>query len=512
MEDNSQKNRKIAKNTILLYIRTFCTMLVSLYTSRVVLNVLGIENYGVYNIVGGTISMFSIFSGSLSGAISRYITYGLGEGNIEKLKKIFSTSVSIQTGLAVFIFILAEIGGLWMLNSKLNIPAERMYAAHWVLQFSILSFVTGLISTPYNACIIAHEHMKVFAYMGILEVVMKLLFVFSLYISPFDKLIVYSFLLFLIVLVLRVIYGIYCKRKFEECRYRFIIDKELLREMTGFAFWGMFGNAAYIFNNQGVNVVINLFFGVTLNAARGIVAQVEGAVLQFVNNFTTAISPQITKSYASGNLDYMFTLVCRGTKFSFFLLLLFLVPIEFEADTLLNLWLGKVPEQSSLFLKLSLIGSAVVLIGNCSFTAIRATGIIRNYQLTVSIVGCLVFPLTWVAYKYGLPAYTTYIIYIIIYSILNFIRLLFLRKLLGFNIMTFIRDVTRPILAVTALSMIVPCVITNTLDTSVFRFLLLTGISIISTAGCIYIAGLTCSERKTILAILKKRIYQLAKR
>ena len=509
METDSQKNRKIAKNTILLYMRTLFTMLVSLYTSRIILNVLGIDNYGIYNVIGGTISMFSIFSGSLSGAISRFITYGLGEGDIEKLKKIFSTSVSIQIGLAVFIFILAEIGGLWMLNSKLNIPADRMYAAHWVLQFSIFTFVTGLISTPYNACIIAHEHMKIFAYMGIFEVVMKLLFVVGLYFSPFDKLIVYSFLLFLIALILRMIYGIYCKRKFEECTYQFIIDKKLLKEMTGYACWGFFGNASYMFNTQGVNIIINLFFGVTLNAARGIVAQVEAAVMQFVNNFTTAISPQITKSYASGNREYMFTLICRGTKFSFFLLLIFLIPIEFEAETLLKLWLGNVPEHAPLFLQLSLIGAAMVLLGNSSYTAIMATGIIRNYQLVVTLVGCMVFPLTWVAYKLGLPAMTTYIIYIVIYGILNGIRLLFMRKLLGFRIRTFIRDVLCPILIVTISAVIVPGIISISTSPSVFRFILLTGISIISTAACIYTGGLTHNERKTISMKLKNRISQI---
>lgn len=509
METDSQKNRKIAKNTILLYMRTLFTMLVSLYTSRIILNVLGIDNYGIYNVIGGTISMFSIFSGSLSGAISRFITYGLGEGDIEKLKKIFSTSVSIQIGLAVFIFILTEIGGLWMLNSKLNIPADRMYAAHWVLQFSIFTFVTGLISTPYNACIIAHEHMKIFAYMGIFEVVMKLLFVVGLYFSPFDKLIVYSFLLFLIALILRMIYGIYCKRKFEECTYQFIIDKKLLKEMTGYACWGFFGNASYMFNTQGVNIIINLFFGVTLNAARGIVAQVEAAVMQFVNNFTTAISPQITKSYASGNREYMFTLICRGTKFSFFLLLIFLIPIEFEAETLLKLWLGNVPEHAPLFLQLSLIGAAMVLLGNSSYTAIMATGTIRNYQLVVTLVGCMFFPLTWVAYKLGLPAMTTYIIYIVIYGILNGIRLLFMRKLLGFRIRTFIRDVLCPILIVTISAVIVPGIISISTSPSVFRFILLTGISIISTAACIYTGGLTHNERKTISMKLKNRISQI---
>lgn len=506
METNTQKKQRIAKNTLLLYIRTLFTMIVSLYTSRIVLNTLGVDNYGIYNVVGGTISMFSIFSGSLSGAISRFITYGLGEGDLERLKKIFSTSVSIQIGLSILIFIMAEIGGIWMLNSKLNIPADRMYAAQWVLQFSILTFITGLISVPYNACIIAHEHMTVFAYMGIFEVIMKLVFVVALYYSPFDRLIVYSFLLFLIALILRLIYGIYCKRKFEECTYRFIVDKTLLREMTGYACWGFLGNTAYMFNTQGVNIVINLFFGVVLNAARGIVTQVETAVMQFVYNFTTAISPQITKSYASGDKEYMFTLICQGSKFSFFLLLIFLIPIEFEADTLLKLWLGNVPEYAPVFLRLSLIGATMVLLGNTGFTAIMATGNIRNYQLAVTVVGCLVFPLTWIAYKIGCPAQSTYIIYIAIYGVLNWIRLLYMRKLLGFRIQMFVNEVIWPILIVTSSAIVVPTLIYINMPSSIFRFIFLTGASIVITLICIYAGGLTYNERKTIIEKLKNRI------
>lgn len=499
MESNTQRNQRIAKNTVLLYIRTAFTMLVSLFTSRIILNVLGVDNYGIYNVVGGTISMFSIISGSLSGAISRFITFGLGEGDLEKLKRIFSTSVNIQIGLSVVIFILAEIGGLWFLNAKLNIPPDRMYAAHWVLQFSILTFILGLISTPYNACIIAHEHMKVFAYIGILEVVLKLLFVLALYLSPFDKLIVYSALLFLIALVLRLIYGIYCKRHFEECTYRFEVDKGLLRKMTGYACWGFFGNTTYIFNTQGVNIIINLFFGVTLNAARGIVSQVEGAIMQFVNNFMTAITPQITKSYAAGDKSYMFTLICRGAKFSYFLILFALIPIWFEAQTILELWLGVVPEYTAIFLKLSFIGTAVVLLGNTGYNAVMATGNIRNYQLTMTILSCLVFPLTWLAYKMGAPAYITYVIYILIYGVLDWIRLFFMRKLLGFQMSMFANKTVCPILLVTIVALVVPSIIYLGMEPSVYRFLFLTCVSFMTTAISIFVVGLDKSERKAIL-------------
>lgn len=506
MEDNAQKNKRIAKNTILLYLRTLATMLISLFTSRIILNVLGVDDYGIYNVVGGTISMFSIFSGSLSGAISRFITFGLGEGDLDKLKRTFVTSVNIQLGISAVIFIVAEVAGLWMLNSKLNIPPDRLYAAHWVLQFSILSFVFGLISVPYNACIIAHEHMKVFAYMGILEVVLKLAFVVALYFSPFDKLIVYSFCLFLISLVLRIIYGVYCKRHFEECEYKFAIDRRLLKSMTSYAWWGFFGNTAYMFNTQGVNILINLFFGVALNAARGVVGQVEGAVMQFVNNFTTAISPQITKSYAAGDKDYMFSLICRGAKFQIFLMLFFIIPIEFEADSILQLWLGVVPESAAVFLRLSLITTAITLLGNTGFTSVTATGNIRNYQISVTIVGCLVFPLTWVAYKLGAPALATYIIYAIVYIAVNWVRLLFMRQLLGFPISMFLNKTVLPMLAVTVSAVIIPAVVFFNMEASLLRIIVVTIVSFASTAVCIYFLGLAKGERELILSKIKAKV------
>lgn len=508
MESNSDKNRRIAKNTLLLYIRTAAIMVVSLYTSRIILNVLGVEDYGIYNIVGGTISFLSILTGSLSGAISRFITYGLGEGNLERLRTIFSTSVSIQLGISIFVFIIAEIGGLWMLNSNLNIPDERMNATFWVLQFSILTFITGLISVPYDACIIAHEEMKVFAYIGILEVALKLLFVLTLYLTSgyLDKLITYAFLLFLIAVILRIIYGVYCKKKFLECNYQFKIDKSLLKEMMSYSGWSFFGNTAYIFNTQGVNVLINVFFGVTLNAARGIVTQVEGAVMKFVENFTTAITPQITKSYAAGNKEYMFTLICRGTKFSYFLLLLFLIPIELEADTILKIWLGIVPEYTALFLRLSLIATVMTLLGTMGLKAILATGRIRNYQLSVTIVGCLVFPITWILYKLGYPAFVSYIVYIFIYGSLNGIRLFYMYKLLGFPPMMYLKQVFSPIVIVTLTAIIVPSVVYMNMEQSIIRLITTTLVSFLMTSTSIYFLGLNSGEKNLILSKVRNII------
>lgn len=495
MTDVSANNKRIAKNTIFLYIRTFLIMLITLYTSRVVLNVLGVEDYGIYNVVGGVVAMFTVISGSLSAAISRFITFELGKGNLERLRRIFSTSINIQLGISLLIFIVGEVAGVWFLNHKMNIPSERMLAANWVLHCSLLSFVINLISTPYNACIIAHERMKTFAYVSILEASLKLGIVYLLLASPFDKLSTYAVLLVVVALLIRLAYGIYCKRQFEECTYYFVYDKGIVKEMTGFAIWNFFGNTAYIFNTQGVNILINLFFGVTVNAARGIATQVEGAVMQFVGNFTTAVNPQITKSYATGDKAYMFRLVCMGAKYAYFLLL-FVVPIVLETDMILSLWLKVVPDYASLFLKLSMFGSLVFLLGNTMYTAAAATGKIRKYQFWVTIVGCLVFPLTWLAYKAGSPVYVTYLIYIGIYLALVFVRLYILKGLLNFPVMVFIREVMIPLLLVTPSAFLIPWFVTYYVEPSLVRLVIVCILSVISTCMCIYVLGLESVERK----------------
>ena len=506
MSDSSVNNKRIAKNTLFLYFRTFFIMLITLYTSRVVLNMLGVEDYGIYNVVGGVVAMFSVISSSLSSAISRFITFELGRGDLGRLKRIFSTSINIQVGISLLIFILGEAIGVWFLNYKMNIPMERMGAANWVLHCSLLSFVINLISIPYNACIIAHERMKAFAYISVLEASLKLAVVYLLSVSPFDKLSTYAVLLVLVALLIRLTYGIYCKCQFEESTYHFVYDKGIVKEMIGFAVWNFFGNTAYIFNTQGVNILINLFFGVAVNAARGIATQVEGAVMQYVGNFTTAVNPQITKSYATGDLHYMFRLVCLGAKYAYFLLLLFVVPIVMEADMILALWLKVVPDYAPLFLRLSMFGSLVFLLGNTMFTAAVATGNIRKYQLWVAIVGCLVFPLTWLAYKVGSPVYVTYLVYIGIYFALVFVRLYILKGLLHFPVMMFIREVIGRVLLVTPVAFIVPCIVTYYLDASWGRLLLVCFLSFISTCICIYVLGLESGERTALTNKIVNRL------
>lgn len=499
MTTTSDNNKRIAKNTLLLYVRTLFIMLVTLYTSRVVLNTLGVTDYGIYNVVGGVVAMFSVISGTLSSSISRFITYELGHGDFDKLKRIFSTSVNIQIGISLVILVLAEIFGVWFLNTKMNIPAERLNAANWVLQCSLLTFIINLVSVPYNACIIAHESMSAFAYISILEAVLKLAVVYMLLVSPYDKLATYAVLLVIVALAIRLTYGLYCKRHFEESRYRFVYDKPLIKEMTGFAGWSFFGNGAYMLNTQSVDMLINIFFGVTLNAARGVATQVQNAVMQFVNNFTVAVNPQITKSYAAGDVEYMYKLVCRGAKYSYFLLLIFLVPIVCEADYILLLWLKIVPEYAPTFLRLTLFASLSMSMGNTLYTAVFATGRIRKYQLWVTAVGCLVFPLTWMAFGLGLPASATYVIFIIVYYALVFIRLFIAKGLLGIQLLPYVKEVIVRTFVVTVAAFVLPLFVIYGMPQGLLRLCTSCTVGLLSVSTSVYLIGLAKNERKEMV-------------
>lgn len=499
-------NKRIAKNTLLLYFRTFLLMAITLYTSRVVLATLGVDDYGIYNVVGGFVAMFAVISGALSSSISRFITFELGHGDKDKLNRIFSTSVNIQIILGILILVLGETIGIWFLNTRMNIPIERMYAANWVLQCSLISFIINLISVPYNAAIIAHEKMKAFAYVSILEAVLKLGIVYLLLVSDSDKLILYAILHVVVALLIRLVYGIYCNRNFIECRYHFVYDKSLLKEMTGFAGWNFLTNGAYILNTQGVNLLINIFFGVAINAARGIATQVDAAIMQFVNNFTTAINPQIIKSYAAGDREAMFKLVCRGSKFSYFLLLFFAIPFICEAETILSLWLKEVPAHTVTFFRLTVLASMVNIIGNSQYTACQATGKIRNYTIIITSIGCMVFPITWLLYKWELPVECTYYVYILIYFILDIVRLFLMRSLLQFPIKMFVREVFQVIAGVTLIAVILPIVELYLLPQTWWRLPVTFILSTISVGASIYMIGLSQSERNLIVKTVKSKL------
>ena len=482
-------------------------MLITLYTSRIILNVLGVQDYGIYNVVGGVVAMFGVISGALSSSISRFITFELGKGNTEKLNKIFSSSVNIQFLIAIIVLTIGELVGLWFLNYKMNIPTDRLEAANWVLHCSLLAFCINLISVPYNACIIAHEKMKAFAYVSILEALLKLGVCYLIIISPVDKLISYSTLLVGVSICIRSTYTIYCHRHFEESHYRFVFDKGILKEMTGFAGWNFFTNSAYIFNTQGVNILINLFFGVTVNAARGIAAQVDHAVMQLVNSFTTALNPQITKNYAAGNMKEMFMLVCRGSKFSFFLLFVFALPVLIETEYILKIWLKLVPPHAVNFVRLAIIVSMIHILGKTGYTAVMATGQIRRYVIWITIVGCLVFPLTWVAFELGAPSESTYIVFIIVYTAVEITRLWLTKEQLHFPVSMFMKEVIVKIIIVAISSAFFPIIFVYCIESSLLRTILSVIICLTSSITSIYLFGLTTNERLQIVNITKKKFH-----
>lgn len=508
MADNSSNNKRIAKNTIVLYIRMFFMMCISLFTSRVILQTLGVEDYGIYNVVGGVVAMFSIISNSLSSSISRFITYELGRKNYERLNTVFCTAVNVQILMAIIVLLIAEVVGVWFLNYKMNIPTCRLEAANWVLQCSLLTFCVNILSVPYNASIVAHEKMSAFAWISIAEAILKLTIVYLLWVSPFDKLIAYAILMLGVSIVIRLIYGVYCKRKFQECCYHLIIDKPLFKEMTNFAGWGFLGNIGWMLNTQGIDILLNLFFGVTLNAARGIAKQVESAVNLFVSNFMTAVNPQITKSYASGDLIYMHNLICWGAKFSFFLMLFFAIPICLEANTILNVWLVNVPEYAVDFVRLTFAGSLTTVLGNTMITACQATGKIKRFQIGISICNLLCFPLTWLAFKMGMSPISTYVIYFVVYFIMIFVRIYLVKDLILMKQSRYLVDVVLNVVLVTIVAIIIPLIIILSVDESFIRLLITCIVSPICTAISILIIGLKTNERnmlsKTIIKIIRK--------
>ncbi len=499
MSQSQDNNKRIAKNTLMLYFRMLFMMGISLFTSRVFLNTLGVEDYGIYNVVGGIVSMFTVLSGSLSASISRFITFELGTGNLKRLKTVFSTGVNIQIGMSALVVALAEAIGIWFLNTKMNIPAQRLEAANWVFQCAIVTFVLNLLSVPYNAAIIAHEKMSAFAYISMVEVSLKLLIVYMLTVSPFDKLKTYAVLLLCVGAVIRLIYGVYCKRHFDECTYHFVFDKPILKEMTGFAGWNFLGNGAYLLNTQGVNILMNMYFGVAVNAARGVATQVDAAMKQFVNNFTTAVNPQITKSYAQGDLTYMHKLICRSAKFSAFLMLFFAVPILLETNTILTIWLKTVPNYAVIFLQWIIISSFVdTVLANCLVTAMFATGDIKRYQIIVTTVGCLVFPLSWIAFALGMEPQVGYIIYLIIYTILLFIRLWLLRDMVKLPVMMYAREVLYKVIPVMAIAFTIPSLLRLTMTDGWARLIMVCLVSVVVTAVTEYRLGLSEHERNFI--------------
>lgn len=511
MSDSTSNNKRIAKNTLMLYARMLMLMLVGLYTSRITLNALGVEDYGIYNVVGGIVTMFSILSGSLSAAISRFITFELGRNDLEKLKNVFSSAITIQIILSLIIVLLAETVGLWFLNNKLVIAADRMIAANWVYQLSILTFVLNLISLPYNATIIAHERMSAFAYISIFDVFSKLLVAFSIYHSPFDKLIHFSLLLAILAIINRMIYAIYCKRQFAECVIRFKYDHNLLKQMFSFAGWNFIGASSSVLRDQGGNIILNLFYGSTVNAARAIAIQVSSHIQSFVSNFMTAINPQITKSYASGDYNYMMSLIYKGARFSYYILLILSLPVIINAQYILTIWLGIVPDHTVTFIQLVLIFAMSESLANPLVTAMLATGKIRNYQLVVGGLQMMNLPLSYIFLRFGYPPESIFVIAIFVSVCCEMARLFMLRNMINLSISSFLHKVYFNVIFVTIIASIIPIALSVILPNNFVGFIGSCISCVISTSISILFIGLSKSEFNFITSksiILIKKIYK----
>lgn len=398
----ASNNKTIAKNTILLYIRSFVTMIISLYTSRVILQTLGVDDYGIYQAVGGIVGLLGFINSALATGSSRYLTFAMGEGNSQNLKRVFSTILTAHVMLALLVALVAETAGLWFLYHKMVIPADRMDAAVYAYHLSIVSAVFSITQVPYGASVIAHEKMSVYAYISIVDAFLKLLVVYLLVIGDYDKLKLYATLLCLVQFGITLFYRFYCTRKFAEVNLQLKLDRGLFKEIAGFSGWSLFSNASIALNSQGILILLNMFFAPAVVAARSISLQVHGAAHQFVSNFQTAANPQIVKLYAAGDVLGSKQLLLQTTKISFYLMLILALPIVFTADSLLHLWLGVVPEYADVFLQLVIIQSLFQVFDTSFFRALYAKGRIKENALLSPTVGFLRFPLVFFLFKMGL--------------------------------------------------------------------------------------------------------------
>ena len=506
----SPDNIRILKNTGILYIRMLILMLLGFYTSRVVLNSLGVVDYGVYNVVGGIVSVFSILTTAMSGTTQRYITIALGENDIDKLKDTFSVSLSIHIIISLIIFICIETFGLYFLYNKAVIPEERMNAVFWVFQISTVTAIFTIINVPFNGTIIAHEKMSAFAFFSIIDVIIKLLICFILPYTSFDKLIIYAILLLISSIISFVCMQIYCIRKFTESRYKLSWNKHMYKSMFGMTSWSLFDKIVYISFSQGITLITNVFFGPTINAASGIASQGSNVVRQFTNNFQVAINPQITKSYAQGDLENMHKLIIRSAKFSCFLMLYLIIPAFFEAETLLRIWLGNVPEHAALYFKLSLITMIMHTIMNPLIVSNMAYGKVKLYLVVTNAIHILILPLTYLCYKMGFIPESSSFISIIIFIISILVGVRILQKQIGLSFIVFIREALIPILITYTLSTLIPFIISETLSwNNIIRLFVMIISSIISTSIVIYFAGLKKEERKLILELIRKKIFKI---
>ena len=507
MPDNhSVDNKRIVKNTVYLYLRLLVSILIGLYTSRAILDALGVEDYGVYNVVGGFVSMLSVFTASITSAAQRFITYAIGKNDEENLRKTFSTFATLYILVAFFIFLLGESLCGVVMGHLIKIPEGRLQAGYWVYHFSLLAFSINLIAIPYTASVIAHESMNFYAFVSIGESLFKLVIVFLLYTTPFDRLIVYAALLCGVGITIRLIYGFYCRKHFSETRFRFGIDKGIFKEVFSYSVWVIIGSSSAIFKEQGVNVVINMFFGVLMNAARGVSVQVTNIINHFSTSIGTAITPQITKSYAAGELDRSIRLTFLLAKVQGVLLLLLSLPIIIETDFLLNIWLVDVPDYAVRFTQWGLILCIARTLDGSVVPLNLATGKVKWVQITAGGVMLLNLPLSYVALKMGFEPVSTMVIGVVIEFIVLYIVTLFLRKNAQFPVADFFKSAIITVVVAGLLAAIIPLFIHQRMEYGLVRFLVVGVVSVITVAGVSFLMVFNKQEKKYVVNMITNKV------
>ncbi|MDR2498251.1 MAG: lipopolysaccharide biosynthesis protein [Tannerellaceae bacterium] len=503
MEDHTthpkENNRLIARNATALYVRTLVVMLASLYTSRLVLNILGIVDFGVYEVVGSVVTFFSFINLAMTAATQRYLNFELGRRTVGSLRTVFGVSMAIHCAIGLIILLVGETVGLWFLQHKIVIPEGRFEVVFWVYQISLAASVVGFVTVPYNAAIIAREKMSVFAWISIFEAGGRLLGAWGLTFVAADKLLMYAIFVCAVQVATRLLYVVYCRLNFEETRALFARNSALSREMLVFCGWNLFGNVAHVCLNYGPSILLNMFFTPAVNAAKGISAQVQMAVGNFCHNFQVAINPQMVKSYAAGNLDYTRRLIFLGSRLSFYLVMLLSLPIIMETDIILRLWLKQVPEYTALFVQLSMVVSLFQAMANPLVMANAATGNVRLLMSTVGLMFWMVIPLSYLGLKLGGSPPTVFWVHIGLLAVAHLVRIKIVGRQLGFSISAYCRSTLLRPAVVTALCWILPYMAVQLLPSSFVRLCITTAICVLSVLSISWFAGMARRERIQIL-------------
>lgn len=501
MSDNS----RIAKNTVFMYIRMAITMLVGLYTSRVVLRVLGVEDYGLYNVIGGIIALFTVLNAALINTTSRFITVSLAKGDEKDTRQIFNMAFLMHLMVGLLIVILGETIGLWYLHNKLVIPEGREVAAAWLYQFTIVSAFLSTLIVPYNATIVAHEKINVYAVIQIIDAFLKLAIVIVLQFVAFDKLIFYAFLMLMVTVFDIVVSFIYCHRFFAEVKFLLYWSWKTFKEILKFIGWALVGNFSNMFYTQGINLMLNAFCGPAVNAARGIAVQVQGIVAQMANNIQTAINPQIIKTYSTNDIDRMHMLICASSRVCYYMLLLIALPIMLETNQILQLWLGQVPEHTVSFIRLTLIASLLDAFINPMFTANLASGKLNLYYIPISIVSFGFMFITYFAIKTTKIPEIVFVCYLAMIVLGVIVRIYVMKKQVNLKPQVYIRQAILPAFLVTLMSAILPVAIHILIHGDVIRLLLTIFISVISVLSVAFSVGITKSERQLAVQFVKSK-------